>query len=223
MILILLSVDFSRLGGRRGSVNFTTRPQGSGYTSHTQIPQRCDAKRPCTTCVKSGSESGCFYEELRTPSHVIRSLQSLNTASEFPVSDGLDAPGPSSGGSFPQLLFEAADVVGPPGGLAPQIGRLTRFSPGSPVLDTARRDLIKLPSASHLLQRPRANHPHQTTNSRLHVLPSLRLSIIPRSFNAPLSFSCPENFQVTGETSGGPETEMSLYASLIASLVDGSN
>lgn len=156
---------------------------------------------------------------------MIRSLQSLNAASDF-----LDAPGPSSaGGSLSQLLFEAAEVVDPSENLGQQIGRPTQSSPDSSARDPTRRGLIKNPPASHALLRSseefgfgNANdaipsspgHPPDpgptSASLRLSVLPSLRLPIIPRSFHAPLSFSCPENFQVAGETSA--DDEMSLYA-----------
>lgn len=210
-------------------MDFTTWSQGPGYTSLTQILQKCDAGRPCTTCVNSGGESGCFYEELRAPNHgVIRSLEPLRAASGFPISDGLNVPGPSSGGWVSQPLFEEADGGEPSKHMGPQAGRPTRSSPDSSVPDPVTRGLVKLPSVSHVFGKTKhagrsgpwytPDPPLSSGGSRLSVLPSLRLPIIPPSFPAPLSFSCPENFQVTGEISA--DVEMSLYASFIASLVD---
>ena len=162
---------------------------------------------------------------------MIRSLESFNADSEFPLPDvGLDVPGPSSGGLLSQPLFGTVDVVELPENLRLQIGPLTRSNPDSSVVDPVRRDLIRLPSASPTLpnaqvfsfgrtiqpgSRTAPSPPSTTIHSGLSVLPSLRLPIIPRAFHAPLSFSCPENFQVTGET----DFEMSLYAFLIASLL----
>ena len=196
---------------------------------HTQIPQKCDAKRPCTTCVNSGRESGCFYDELRPP-HVIRPLP--YAARGFPFSDE-DTLGSSSGGSRSyRLLGKAGRVTLPSGNPGVQVDRPVRSGP-----DPVGWDVVKLPSMSHTFQgsgsfvsegtrcdgRSGLQHPTNalslSASSRLFVLPSLRLSIVPRPLHTPLSFFPPENFQVAGETSGN--LELSLYAFPTALLVIG--
>ena len=233
LIWLLFSTGLPWLGGRRGSVILVTRPPDLGHRVYTQPLQKCDAKRPCGTCVNSGGESGCFYEELRTPHDTIRGLP--YAAPEFPFSDE-DTPGPLSGGSFSQWSLDSAeDITEPSEDLGQQPGRPTRLGPDTPVCssDLVRRYLIKLPSASHVSQdsesfvpeetehcvRSRPRHPRQplplSTGPRLIVLPSLRLPIIPRPLHTSLSFFPPENFQVSEGTSG----TMSLYAFLTAPLI----
>ena len=194
---------------------------------YAQIIQRCDAGRPCTTCVKSGDESGCFYEELRTSYHVpIHPLPYATHGFLFSDEDAL------ADGSFPQRpLGRTEEVVEPSANLGLQIGRPdpSAFSSVRPV----ERDLVKLPSTSRAFRDPRPpvsgkndvryglqcpkNLLSPSPSSRLLILPALRLPTIPRPLRTPLSFFPPENFQVSGETSGN--LEMSLYASLIALLV----
>lgn len=159
-------------------------------------------------------------------------IPSLHAASGFPFSDGLNAPGPSNGWPVSQQQLDrprTADVVEPSENLGSQIGRLVRSGPDSSALGPVGENLIKSPSASRALQDLEAfvfgeskdsiqSGPQHAPNplpsspsSRLFVLPSLRLPIIPRSFHVPLSFSCPENFQITDGAS--PDLEMTLYAS----------
>jgi len=191
---------------------------------HTQIPQRCDALRPCTTCVNAGGGSGCFYDEMRTPHHVIRSLPSA--AHSFPFLDGAE-PGPSNAGSFSQWSLEE-DVVdlelrtdSPDSSYS--------SSPDSVVLEELP-ETTEVTSSSHELRdswpiisggtkrgvQSRPWHPLPSTSSRYTVLPSLRLPIVPRPLHTPLSFFPPENFQVAGVRPG--DLEMSLYASPIVLL-----
>ena len=185
---------------------------------HTQILQRCDALRPCTTCVNAGGGSGCFYDEVRTPHHVIGPVPS--TARSFPFSDGA-VPGPSSAGSFSQWsLGEGAVELGPQTESAD-----SSVSPPS--------DRVGLPattqvtSTSHELWDSRPvipggtghdvrSGPPPSTSSRYFILPSLRLPTVPRPPHTPLSFFPPENFQVAGATLGN--LEMTLYASLTVLL-----
>ena len=199
--------------------------------TYTQILQKCDAKRPCATCTNSGGESGCFYDELRIP-HVIQPLP--YTAPPFPFSDE-GVPGPSSGRSFSyQLLGSPEEVADSSGKAGLQIGSPPRPDPDAPHFSSAdpvEWDLDKLHSTSHpcsgsfdpggtkhdVRSGPRRPANPPSPPSALFVLPSLRLSIIPRPLHTPLSFFPPENFQVTGETSG--TLEMSLYVSFVASLV----
>jgi len=204
---------------------------------HAQILQKCDAKRPCTTCTNCGGESGCFYDESRTP-HVNPQPLS-NTARSFPLSDE-DVPGPSSDGPSSQLLLDTPEEVADSSGTSGlQIGSPTRMSsdaPSSSSTDPVGWDLAKLPSLSHPFQgsgsfdprgteRDLRSEPRRPTNPpsppsasmRLSVLPSLRLSIIPRPIHTPLSFFPPENFQVTGTTPG--TLEMSLYVLLAPRFV----
>lgn len=198
----------------------------------TENLQRCDAKRPCTTCVNSGGGSGCFYQEPRTPYRhfVIGPLP--KTAHSFPYSDG-DAPGPSSAGPVSQMLIgRAEDVAEPSENPEPRIDHQPAPSSPDPVEWDQPLTVSKVPSTSHAFRDCRSfvsggiEHDVQSgpprppnllppsTDSNLAVLPSLRLPIIPRPLHTPLSFFPPENFQVTGEASGN--LEMSLYASLIA-------
>ena len=195
--------------------------QGPIHSFHTHIPQKCDAKRPCSTCVKADGGISCFYEELRTPGHVIRSLEALNPAAAIPDSDGL--PG-TWGDDLEHVSSLLRDEAAETGG---QSQSLHNLQTGSSVPDPPGRDPTKLPSLSHrllgsepsetsLAVRPRPRHTllhHSASSSRLSVLPSLRLPIIPPSPYGPLSFSCPENFQVAGEASGN--LEMTLCASPI--------
>ena len=196
----------------------------------TQILQKCDAKRPCATCVNCGGESGCFYEELRIPHHVIPPLPSAAPA--FPFSDG-DVLGPPSDGQCSYRLpsrTERVAVSSENPGL--RVRRPVRSDPDPEFYfssaDPVERDLSQLPSTSHTSRGPgslvpggtrhhvRSGPQHTTdplspsTSSRLFVLPSLRLSVVPRPLHTPLSFFPPENFQVAGETPGN--LEMSLYA-----------
>lgn len=208
-------VSFS--GGRKGSVNHR----------HQHIPtlkffQKCDAKRPCTTCANSGRGSGCFYEELRFPHHVIP-----HAAHPFPLSDE-DPPGPSNDGSFLHQSFGAAEEAPDPSeNPRLQVGRPVqsgRGAFGASSADPVDWDPTKLPSTSHTFQgfdpfvsggikryvRSRPLRPTTpTTNSGLFVLPSLRLSIVPRPIHTPLSFFPPQRFQVAEGMSG--DFEMSWY------------
>ena len=191
---------------------------------HTQILQRCDALRPCTTCVNAGGGSGCFYDEMRTSHHVIRPLPS--TAHSFPFLDGSE-PGPPNAGSFSQWSL-GEDAV--------DLGRQTDLldSSDSPYTDPVARDDLpattKVTSTSHesrdsrLIISGRTENdvrsgprpPPPFTNSRYFVLPSLLLPIVPRPLHMPLSFFPPENFQVAEATSGS--LEMALYVSFIVLL-----
>ena len=199
---------------------------------YAQILQRCDAQRPCTTCISAGGESGCFYEKPRIPHrhHVIGPLP--KTALSFPFS-GEYAPGPSNVGSSLWSLGRTGEVTELSGNLGPQIDHSVRFDPdpvqqdrlfaASRVLSTphAAQDCGPFVSwgAKHDVQ-PRPQRPQNlllpSTGSKFSILPSLRLSIVPRPIHIPLSFFPPENFQVTGGTPGN--REMSLYASLILLL-----
>lgn len=196
----------------------------------TQILQKCDAKRPCTTCINCGGESGCFYEELRIPHHVIPPLPSA--ARVFPFSDG-DVLGPPSDGQCSyRLLSKAERVTVPSENPGLRVGRPVRSGPDPKLYfsstDPVERDLSQLPSTSHTsrgsgsLVHGGTRHDVQSgsqyptdplspsTSSRLLVLPSLRLATIPRPLHTSLSFFPPENFQIAGETPGN--LEMSLYA-----------
>ena len=188
--------------------------------------QKCDAKRPCTTCANSGRGSGCFYEELRFPHHVIP-----HAAHPFPFSDE-DPPGLSNDGSFSYRSFGAGEDV-PDAFESPrlQVGRpvqLGRDALGSSSADPVDWDPTKLPSTSHTFQgfdpfvsggikryvrsRPlRSTTP--STSSELLVLPSLRLSIVPRPIHTPLSFFPPQRFQVAEGMAG--DFEMSWCELLV--------
>lgn len=202
----------SRSGGRKGSVN----------RRHQHVPtlkffQKCDAKRPCTTCANSGRGSGCFYEELRFPHHVISPLP--HAAHLFPLSDE-DPPGPSNDAPFSHRS-DPSETPGLQVGRPAQLGYDT-FGPSS--ADPVDWDPTKLPSTSHTFQgfdpfvsggikryvRSRPLCPTTpSTDPGLFVLPSLRLSIVPRPIHTPLSFFPPQRFQVAEGMSG--DFEMSWY------------
>ena len=209
----------SRSGGRKGSVNHR----------HQHIPtlkffQKCDAKRPCTTCANSGRGSACFYEELRFPHHVISPLP--HAAHPFPLSDE-DPPGPSSDGPLSHRSFGVAEEVPDPSETPRlQVGRPVQLGHdpfGSSSADPVDWDPTKLPSTSHTFQgfdpfvsggikcyvRSRPCPTTPSTGLGLFVLPSLRLSIVPRPIHTPLSFFPPQRFQVAEGMSG--DFEMSWY------------
>lgn len=155
---------------------------------------------------------------------MIRSSQ--DPAHGLPFSDG-NAPGPSSSGSVSQFALDRTVGVAESSiTLRPQIGHAARSSFDSTILSVGRD-----PAASRALQDPGPStfggtrHAAQSglrgtpnpiptpTGPTFSVLPSLRFPTIPRPFNAPVSFSSPESFQVYGGASGS--IEMTLYASLV--------
>ena len=194
----------------------------------TQTLQRCDAKRPCATCVNSGGGSGCSYQEPRTPyrHHVIVPVP--KTAQSFPFSDE-GTPGPSSIGSVSRWLIDRSkEVAEPSANPGSQIDHPARSDP-EPVGQDQLPATSKVSSTSHALSSASGGIRHDvqlgprrppnlppSMSSKLSILPSLRLPIIPRPLHTPLSFFPPENFQVAGEASGN--FEMLLYASLVVPL-----
>ena len=145
--------------------------------------QKCDAKQPCTTCVKGDRSAACKYERSRS-------------SREFPFkspspSPGRVLPAPSDSRSSYSLPLDPGERLQPsyvPDEVVPVL------SPGTPAIGD-------VPGTT---KRP----PHHTVPP-LTILPPVHVQAVPRPSPPPSSVISPERLQVSWVS--GNDLGMSLY------------
>ena len=191
---------------------------GTGLTSSDQ---RCDGKRPCTTCVSGESGDGCTYEPWRRSYRVGAGvLPASHDTPSRPLSvQTLPSKPPAAGLSFSEPVTRPLDL---PLLTWPNPSKSTCFllPPPSPtpyeralVPSSHLRGEIELDPSSDVSV---VQDTHDTTEcvpcplvSYFTVLPSIHFRAIPRLLQVPLSLIPPERVQVS--SIAGNDLDMTLY------------
>ena len=192
----------------------------TGSRELTSAHQRCDGKRPCTTCVDGERGAECTYEprqrshrasasalpvSRQTTSHPrnARTLPSEPPASGFSFSGPLTRPSLS----VPLLTLSKSSSKSP-SSLLPSTPPLSPYEP--PLAPSSRVCSEILPGPSPDLSV--VGRTHDTTEfilSSFTILPSIHLQTIPRPLPVPLSLIPPERVQVSPNS--GSDLDMTLY------------
>ena len=199
----------SRPVRRKKAVSGLTFEVGSGSRGLTSSHQRCDGKRPCTTCVNGERSDECTYEKWQrssrmgagvlpashdTASHPLnaRALSSKPSATGFP------SPEPRTRlSSVPPITWpnpsKSASFLLPPPSLTPyerplaSSSRVHREIEQGPLSDVSvAQDMHK---TTERVTRP--------AGSSFTVLPSIHFRAIPRPLQVPLSLIPPERVQIS--------------------------
>ena len=165
-----------------------------GSAQPSILAQRCDAKRPCTTCIRAKGVLECVYDNEKHP----------QSAGVYPVhrTDGHPS-GQDPGGAHP-VDIPAVTSTHPPAKKNPILstsgttGAVTRESP-APQLTEADQDQGSHARSSRLV-RVRRNSPERRASPDstplISVISSFPFSKIPRGPQVPLSFLGGERLQV---------------------------
>ena len=168
---------------------------GSMEQGLTSPHQRCDGKRPCTTCVNGERGAGCTYEPWQPSRRASTKLPSIshNSASGSPSICILPPRVSANGCSFPE------SPTRPPS----DIPLLTRSNSSLPTaLSRCGRSPTPTPQyLSELAPLP--------TVSSFTVLPSVHFRIIPRPLRVPLLLIPPERVQIS--STARSDLDMILY------------
>ena len=216
---------FSLAVRRRKAVSGRTFKVGSGSRELTSSHQRCDGKRPCTTCVNGERGDGCAYEPWRRSHRV--------GAGVPPVSRANTPPRPPDGHALPSELLTAGSPISEPVTRPLDVPLLTwpdrnkptsfPLPPPSPtpyeralVSSSRLRGEIELDPSLGVSVAQDTTDTHDTTEcvsrplvSSFTVLPSIDFRAIPRLLQIPLSLIPPERVQISPITGG--DLCMSLY------------
>ena len=168
---------------------------------HNCLTQKCDAQRPCASCVETDSVLECEYQVVTTH----------NTQFTF-----LIEPCPSSSTDpTPQEHWAVANLAqdAPPEQpvVTTNTGSILKLAPPACALirsfgRNSRPPLSPLESPPHILnQVPTRN----STLPHFSVLNSLVFPTIPQEPHVTFSFLCPERFQLSDPVKG--ELDMKLY------------
>lgn len=178
--------------------------QMNSDTSET-MPQRCDAKRPCTTCLEANGAPECEYEIVDTQPRPFGHPQFLFWS----------GPGPSSSRDVSTYGYCATGAVVPefptkvPVATITQSGpELEAFPPARALIDLPRRNTEPQP---HTSNEVRTHNPPQITLPSFSVLSTLIFPRIPHEPHVTLSSLGAERFQLSDAALG--ELDMKLYAS----------
>ena len=180
------------------SINITFEGRRRLTSSH----QRCDAKRPCTTCVNGDKADECIYGRQR--SRLIPTIQTSAKGFSWPPIGPLPTllltwPDSSESASLPSSLAPcerpSPPTARPPWELSPRIYNQIGPRPSS--------DVSVVQSTCGITERvPRL------TGSSFTILPSIHFHTIPRPLRIPLSLVPPEYTQVSSVTES--ELDMTL-------------
>jgi len=178
--------------------------QMSSDTS-TTTPQKCDAKRPCMTCLEANGAQECEYEILGTQPRPPGPTQFLLW----------NGPDPSSSGYVSAHECCAVGEAVPEFPTQPPVATITQ--PGPEAVPPAQALINPLGHNSPLLElQPhkfnavRTHSPPRITLPPFSVLSALVFSRIPHEPRVTLSFLGAERFQLSDAALG--ELDMKLYA-----------
>ena len=176
---------------KRRSARDSSAPLPGCQVGSLLIPaQKCDAKRPCTTCVLAHAISGCTYDDEKDPQ-----------SEDILPSRSTDAPPsgqhPSGAGTakIPRATYPPAQLNPTPS--TSDITRVVAYEP--PILRVPTDDQAP-PGPSSGLVIVRRNSPGQRisldSNPSISIASSFMLPIIPPELQIPLSFLGEERLRV---------------------------
>jgi hypothetical protein len=173
--------------------------------------QRCDAKHPCTPCIKLDEGFNCVYEQNpvtkrireKLPPAVQPFLFSFESKpnprrSSTPQTDSRDAscstssiPSPDSGGTVSSPGEECSPSASPEASRSSESDTLNESDP--PVLEESPSSETQLLAFQEESPQPR----RPSTEPAFYIHPYLQSPPVPRPLNLPLSSLDPERFQVS--------------------------
>jgi len=208
---------------QRKAVSGLTSKVGWRPRGLTSPHQRCDGKRPCTTCVNGERGTECTYKIWQRSRRAGASAFPVRReiASHPPTAHTLPSQPPATEFSFSELLTHSSLNI-PLLTLSDSSESASSLLPPPPPRAPYERPLA---ASSHVhgemvLGPPSdfsvARHTHDTTECLLRptvssftVLPSIHFQTIPPPFPVPLSLVPPERIQISSNAGG--DLDMTLY------------
>ena len=182
-----------------------------GTRGFTLSHQKCDAKRPCKTCVHGDRSDGCVYESRWRPHPIGVSVFSISHDSKSGTISARTSPSQTSVDWFsepptspsldlPLLTWSDSSESAP---ISPSIAPRERPSkpttrlPWEPSPHIHNEVALVPPSSVSVVQDIHVERVPRRNGSSFTVLPSLHFQTIPRPLRVPLSFVPPEYVQVS--------------------------
>ncbi|KAF9643250.1 hypothetical protein BDM02DRAFT_3123697 [Thelephora ganbajun] len=209
---------------KRGTGN--TLRMGEACQRCRKRKRRCDAKHPCTPCIKLNEGSNCVYEQSRTVQRMREKLPAAaqpflfsfksepspcDSSSSWVTSEdsslsASDIASPDTSSSAFSSTDPTSSRASPEGSCSPESGTLDESDPPTPQ-ETSNSETQLVPF------REESPEPHQpATIPAFSFLPSLRFPSIPRQLHMPLSLYDPERFQISDTTTSELDLSFRLAA-----------
>ena len=183
-----------------------------GTRGFTLSHQKCDAKRPCKTCVHGDRSDGCVYESRWRPHPIGVSVFSISHDSKSGTISARTSPSQTSVDWFsepptspsPELpLLTWSDYSESASPISPSVA--PRERPSKPTTRLLWEPSPRIhnevalvpPSNVSVVQKIHVERVPRRNGSSFTVLPSIHFQTIPRPLRVPLSFVPPEYVQLS--------------------------
>jgi len=204
---------------RRKAVSCLAIKVGSRSRRLTSPHQKCDGKRPCTTCIDRERGAECSYEPRQRSHRASATLPIRRETASRPLSvRTLPSKPPAIGFSFSGSLIRPS--LGTPHLAWSDPGESASSPPLQPPLAPYERSLASSsrvhgralgpsPDVSATQDIHSTGYVPRTTVSSFTILPSIHFRRIPRPFPVPLSLIPPERVQISSNAGG--DLDMTWY------------
>jgi len=170
-----------------------------GSAQLLNLAQKCDAKRPCTTCLKAKGVSECIYDSEKLP----------ELAGVYPVHRADGKPSGQDSGTYPAET-PAVTLHNPIPSTSDTTGAVT-CEPSASQVSEAGQDKVPHEPSSGLVRvrrNPPGRHVSKYSNPPISVIPCFPPSKIPPELKVPLSFLGEERLQVQTSEINATELDM---------------